>query len=590
MINSAGQKRMGVVMKITTGPLYGRFLMIFCLVFILLLPAACSDTETNQEPASVAEQSNTTTLITNARIYTFDPGNTVLLSGSLAFNQQGEILALGEAGRMVSAFPEARQVNLEGKTVLPGLIDSHGHLYGLALSFTQANLSGTTSKSEVIGRLREFEAGLPEGEWLLGRGWDQNDWPEQRFPDRADLDAEFPDRPVWLRRIDGHAAWGNSAAIAQADKDLSGDWQEEGGFIHRDSLGNPTGIFVDGAMSYVGQTVPETSPDLIDAALDVATGTLVSLGLTGVHDPGVDRQVIELYRKKIAEDALPVRVYAMADGVGATTRWLCDEGQFEDPSGRLVMRSVKLYADGALGSRGAALLEDYSDDPGNRGLMFISGEEMEAALNTVFSCGLQAGVHAIGDAANRLVLDAYERALATYPDNPGRHRVEHVQILHPDDIPRFAQLDVIAAMQPTHATSDMYWADERLGEQRLAGAYAWQSLLDSGARLAFGSDFPVEQVDPMLGIYAAVSRQDTKGWPEGGWLPAERMSREAAIRAFTLDAAYAGFMENQVGSLEIGKRADFVVFERDIMEIPAEQIPDLKVAETWVDGKRVFKR
>jgi predicted amidohydrolase YtcJ len=215
---------------------------------------------------------------------------------------------------------------------------------------------------------------------------------------------------------------------------------------------------------------------------------------------------------------------------------------------------------------------------------------MEAALNTVFSCGLQAGVHAIGDAANRLVLDAYERTLAAYPDNPGRHRVEHAQILHSDDIPRFAQLDVIAAMQPTHATSDMYWADDRLGGHRLAGAYAWQSLLDSGARLAFGSDFPVEQVDPMLGIYASVSRQDTEGWPEGGWLPSERMSREAAIRAFTLDAAYAGFMENQVGSLEVGKRADFIVFERDIMEIPTEQIPDLRVMETWVDGKRVFKR
>ncbi len=565
---------MGAVMKMPTGPLSGRFIMFFCLGFLL---SACGKTES-------------TTLITNARIYTFDMGNTVLLSGSLAFNQHGEILAIGETGPMVGEFPGARQINLQGKTVLPGLIDSHGHLYGLALSFTQANLSGTDSKSEVISRLKEFEAGLPEGEWLLGRGWDQNDWPEQNFPNRADLDAEFPNRPVWLRRVDGHAAWGNSVAIAQADKDLSGDWQEEGGFIHRDSLGNPSGIFIDGAMSYVEQTVPETSPDLIDAALDAATQTLVSLGLTGVHDPGVNRQVIDLYRKKIAQDAFPVRVYAMADGVGATTQWLCDQGPLEDPSGRLVMRSVKLYADGALGSRGAALLEDYSDEPGNRGLMFISAEQMEAALNTVFSCGLQVGVHAIGDAANRLVLDAYERALAAYPDNPGRHRVEHAQILHSDDIPRFAQLDVIAAMQPTHATSDMYWADERLGGHRLAGAYAWQSLLDSGARLAFGSDFPVEQVDPMLGIYAAVSRQDTEGWPQGGWFPDERMSREAAIRAFTLDAAYAGFMENQVGSLEVGKRADFIVFERDIMEIPTEQIPDLKVTETWVDGKRVFKR
>jgi len=439
-----------------------------------------------------------------------------------------------------------------------------------------------------MNRLREFEASLPDGEWLLGRGWDQNDWPEQAFPNRADLDSEFPERPVWLRRIDGHAAWGNSLAIVQADRDLAGDWQPEGGFIHRDSEGEPSGIFIDGAMEYVDKAVPETSPELIDAALDLATSTMVSLGLTGVHDPGVDREVIALYQKKIAEDAFPLRVYAMADGMQETTDWLCEEGPLNDPSGHLFMRSVKLYADGALGSRGAALLADYSDDPGNRGLMFISEDEMEAALRRVFSCGLQAGVHAIGDAANRQVLDAYEKVLAEFPENPGRHRIEHAQILHPDDIPRFSALGVIAAMQPTHATSDMYWADERLGPERLAGAYAWQSLLDSGARLAFGSDFPVEQVNPMLGIHAAVTRQDLEGWPEGGWLPEERVSRADAIRAFTLDAAYAGFMEQLTGSLEIGKRADFIVLDQDIMQIPAADIASLRVTETWVDGERVF--
>jgi predicted amidohydrolase YtcJ len=280
----------------------------------------------------------------------------------------------------------------------------------------------------------------------------------------------------------------------------------------------------------------------------------------------------------------------MADGMGETTDWLCEQGPLSDPSGRLEMRAVKLYADGALGSRGAALLEDYSDDPGNHGLMFVNENEMESALRRVFSCGLQAGVHAIGDAANRQVLDAYEAAIAAFPDNPGRHRIEHAQILNPDDLPRFAELGVIAAMQPTHATSDMYWAGERLGADRLAGAYAWQSLLKSGARLAFGSDFPVEEVNPMLGIYAAVTRQDLEGWPDGGWLPAEQVGREDAIRAFTLDAAYAGFMEQQTGSLEAGKRADFIVLDRDIMKIPATEIPDVRIMETWVDGKRVFKR
>jgi predicted amidohydrolase YtcJ len=556
----------------------------FSILLGTLLLVSCNGTDVDGAKESAV------TLLSNARIYTFDAGNTTLESGSMAFTEDGEILGIGDNEPMSRVFSGARQVEMNGKIILPGLIDSHGHLYGLALSYTRANLAGTRSKADVINRLREFETGLPPGEWLLGRGWDQNDWPEQLFPNRADLDAEFPDRPVWLRRIDGHAGWGNSLAIAQADRDLSGDWQPAGGFVHRDERGEPTGMFIDGAMSFIDQAVPETSAELIDAALDLATRTLVSLGLTGVHDPGIDRSVIELYRKKIAEGLFPLRVYAMADGMNETTKWLCEEGPLQDPSGRLEMRSVKLYADGALGSRGAALLEDYSDDKGNRGLMFISPDELEAALSRVFSCGLQAGVHAIGAAANRQVLDAYEKALAEYPDNPGRHRIEHAQILHSDDIPRFAELGVIAAMQPTHATSDMYWAPDRLGADRLGGAYAWQSLLDSGASLAFGSDFPVEEVNPMLGIFAAITRQDTKGWPRGGWLPKERLSREQAIRAFTLDAAYAAFMEQQTGSLETGKRADFVVFDQDILRIPAEDIPNVRVVETWVDGQRVFAR
>jgi len=562
----------------------------FSILLSTMLLISCNDTG-NGEGAEVGTvEEGAVILISNARIYTFDTGNTVLESGSMAFTRDGEILGIGENEPMLRIYAGVRHIDLDGKTVLPGLIDSHGHLYGLALSFTMADLSGTRSKADVMNRLREFETGLPEDEWLLGRGWDQNDWPEQTFPDRADLDAEFPDRPVWLRRIDGHAAWGNSLAIAQADRELAGNWQPEGGFIHRGPEGEPSGIFIDGAMEYVDKAVPETSPELVDAALDLATNAMVSLGLTGVHDPGVDRGVISLYQKKIAQGAFPIRVYAMADGMKETTDWLCEKGPLEDPSGRLFMRSVKLYADGALGSRGAALLADYSDDPGNRGLMFISAGKMEAALRRVFSCGLQAGVHAIGDAANRQVLDAYEKVLAEYPDNPGRHRMEHAQIIHPDDIPRFSELGVIAAMQPTHASSDMYWAGERLGPARLAGAYAWQSLLDSGASLAFGSDFPVEQVNPMLGIHAAVTRQDLEGWPEGGWLPEERMSREDAIRAFTLDAAYAGFMEQLTGSLEMGKRADFIVLDQDIMQIPAEDIARLRVVETWVDGERVFTR
>lgn len=542
-------------------------------------PAAESVTQEGRQDVTVAG---------NARIYAFDPAGTIIASGALAFSSAGEILAVGEQATLEQAFPDARRIDLEGRAVLPGLIDSHGHLHGLAQTLTQADLVGAASKEEVIARLRAFEASLPEGAWLLGHGWDQNDWPVQEFPGRADLDAEFPNRPVWLERIDGHAAWANTRAMAAADRDLSGDWQPEGGMIHRGDDGQATGIFIDKAMGLVQQAVPPVSPELMDSALDLALRTLASVGLTGVHDPGVNRSVVELYRAKIAAGAFPLRVYAMADGTGPTLDWLCENGPVADAGGRLQMRSVKLYADGALGSRGAALLADYADEPGSRGLLFASDEALQAQMRRVLSCGLQLAVHAIGDRANRQVLDTYERLLPEFPENPGRHRVEHVQVLDAADIPRFAAHGVIAAMQPIHATSDMYWAGERLGAERLAGAYAWKSLADAGATLAFGSDFPVERANPMLGIYAAVSRQDLEGWPEGGWQPQQRLTREQAIRAFTLDAARAAFMEDSVGSLETGKRADFIVLDRDLMQVPVAEIPGVRVLQTWVDGQRVF--
>jgi predicted amidohydrolase YtcJ len=537
-----------------------------------------------------AEPKTGITLLVNARIHTMDSSTGELADGAMAISPEGMLAGVGDRAALLAAFPGAQQVDLGGHTVLPGLIDSHAHLAGLAQSFTRANLVGAESKADVIRRLREFEADLPEGAWLLGRGWDQNDWPEAVFPDRHDLDAEFPDRAVWLRRIDGHAGWANSRALAEVDRDLSGSWQEQGGHIHRDASGEPTGIFIDKAMDQVERVVPPDSPELMSNALDMATRALVSQGLTGVHEAGTSLELMKLYRSKIAAGALPVRIYAMADGLGAAHAWLCEEGTFEDPSGLLLMRSVKLYADGALGSRGAALLADYSDDPGNRGLLFMAPEELDRQLHEVLGCGLQVGVHAIGDRANREVLDALERVAPDHPDNPGRHRLEHAQILSPADIPRFARLGVLAAMQPIHATSDMYWADERLGEARLNGAYAWQSLDDHGAHLALGSDFPVEVVNPFLGFYAAITRQDLDGWPEGGWRPRERLTRKQALRGYTIDAAYAGFMETEVGSLEAGKQADFVVIDRDIMSVPPEDIPETVVLETWVGGKKVFER
>ena len=563
--------------------------MIRILLPCFLLFLAACNTETTAPPVRMTTlEQPAKILVHNAKIYTLDAGFSTAMA--MAFGSDGKIHNVGDEQAMLNAFPNARRIDMQGRAIIPGLIDSHAHLYGLALSLSQAQLQGTTSKEEVIQRLREHERDLAAGDWLLGRGWDQNDWPVKEFPDRHDLDAEFPDRPVWLRRVDGHAGWANSAALALADQELGGDWQPEGGFVYRDEDGQASGVLVDGAMGLVEQAVPEISRELLAASLDVALQKMLSLGLTGVHDMGIGREVFELYREQINAGRFPTRVYAFTDGAGETLDWLCDNGPVNDASGRLHMRAVKLFIDGAMGSRGAALLEDYSDDAGNAGLLFMPQEDLEARIDKALACGFQVGVHAIGDKGNRVVLDALEAVMPRYPENPGRHRVEHAQTLTGADVPRFAELGVIAAVQPTHATSDMYWVEDRLGPERTLYAYAWRVLLDSGARLALGSDFPVEKVDPMLGIYAAVTRQDTAGWPPGGWYPKQVMTLEEAVRGFTLDAAYAGFMEDSVGSLEAGKRADFIVLDRDVFEIDLKEIPQVEVLQTWLDGELVYTR
>ena len=559
-------------------------LLIICVLFF----TACNVEEPSKEIAAQPELQVEQTLIHNARIYTMDLGFST--ASAMLFDSTGKIHNVGDDQAMLNTFPDAMRIDMGGKTVIPGLIDSHAHLYGLALGLSQAQLSGTNSKEEVIRKLREHEQHLSEGDWLLGWGWDQNDWPVKEFPNREDLDSAFPDRPVWLGRIDGHAGWANSAALAMADQDLSGSWQPQGGHIHRDADGQASGVLIDGAMAMLDNTVPEISKELLQASLDLALQKMVSLGLTGVHDMGISQSALELYRQRIRAGEFPTRVYAFTDGAGETLDWLCRSGGVEDESGRLYMRAVKLYIDGAMGSRGAALLTDYTDDAGNSGLLFMSPGDLESGMDKALACGFQVGVHAIGDRGNRVALDALESVITRYPDNPGRHRVEHAQTLTASDIPRFAELGVIAAMQPTHATSDMYWVEDRLGPERVLYAYAWRKLMDSGARLALGSDFPVEEVNPMPGIYAAITRQDIKGWPPGGWYPREVLSREEAVRGFTLDAAYSGFMEKSVGSLEAGKRADFVVLDKNIFETAVSDIPGIKVMQTWLDGEIVYTR
>lgn len=531
-------------------------------------------------------------VVTAAAIHTGDPAQPP--ATALAWDSDdGRVLAVGERRALLELYPLATHTDVGQAVLVPGLIDAHAHLMYLGYALMQADLVGARSKDEVIARLRAFADTLPEGEWLRGNGWDQNLWPDKTFPTAADLDAAFPERPVWLDRVDGHAGWANSAALRavaakQGARALAGDWQPDGGRIERDGDGQPSGVFVDAAMALVADAIPPLDEARRERALERALYKAVSNGLTGVHDMGVSRADLALMKRFADEGRLPLRIDAYADGNGDALDDLCRDGLYRHAGGRLEMQGVKLFMDGALGSRGAALLEAYSDDPHNHGLLVTSPEDFETAVRKADGCGAQVATHAIGDRGNRIVLDTYEKVLGERRDSDHRWRVEHAQVVSLDDIPRFAPLGVIASMQPTHATSDMGWAQQRVGAERVKGAYAWQRLLQSGARLALGSDFPVESVDPRLGLYAAVTRQDRDGQPPGGWQPEQRLSAAEALRGFTADAAWAGRDEQQVGRLAPGLRADFVILDRDPLAVPAAQLDDMKVLSTWIDGEPVY--
>ena len=529
------------------------------------------------------------TLVTAARIHTMDPAQP--LATALVHDEAGRILAVGDAATLRTRYPKAAVADFAGATIIPGLIDAHGHVSGLGMAELTANLVGATSEADVVARLKAFAATLPSADsWVVGRGWDQNLWPDRAFPSAAVLDAAFPDRPVWLSRVDGHAGWANSAALRQVKRDLHGDWQPDGGRIERRD-GAPTGIFIDLAMGLVEGAMPATDEATATRALELGMRRAVQHGLTGVHDAGVGLSELRRYMRLADAGRMPLRVNAWADGDSQALQWLCDNGLYRHVGGRLQMRVVKVFADGALGSRGAALLADYSDDPGNRGLMLNTPAQLLAIARKAKGCGVQVATHAIGDAGNRNVIDAYEQALgAEGLRSDHRWRIEHTQVIALEDIPRLARNGFIASMQPTHATSDMPWAEARLGPSRALGAYAWRHLRDAGVRLAFGSDFPVESVDPRLGLYAAVTRSDLEGRPAGGWMPQEKVTLFEALRGFTVDAAWAGFAEAEVGSLQAGKRADFVVLDADPHGLPVLELPALPIRSTHVDGKAVYSR
>lgn len=510
------------------------------------------------------------------------------VEGSLAV-REGRIVYLGpDAGAEKLRGPNTRVIDLAGRAVTPGLIDAHSHLAGLGEALAQVDLVGTTSYDEVIRRVREAAAKVPAGTWVRGRGWDQNDWPDKRFPLHEALSAAVPGHPVWLERIDGHAALVNAAAMKILGIDAAIQDPSGGRFL-RDEAGKPSGVLVDNAMGVVAGRLPAPSVDERKRLIAMAARHCLERGLTTVTDMGIGDADYQAYSSLRRADELPIRASLfLTDDEALLTHWF-RRGPDIDPEARLQVRGVKLYVDGALGSRGAALVEPYSDDDGNIGLLVSSGDHLAEVSRRAAQTGFQIAIHAIGDRGGVVALDAMESALGG-PGPQARFRLEHAQVLRLQDIDRMARLGIIASMQPTHATSDMPWAGDRVGERRLQGAYAWRRVLSAGGRLALGSDFPVESADPRLGLYAAVTRQDLDGKPTGGWLPGEKLTREEALRGFTLDAAWSLFLEKEVGSLEVGKRADLVVFAQDPMTIPEAEIPRAGVDYTLVNGQVVYER
>ncbi len=479
---------------------------------------------------------------------------------------------------------------LEGKLVLPGLIDAHGHLHSLGDELSYLNVTGTTSFQQIVDRVAERVKTAEPGEWIVGGRWDQNDWEDKAFPIHDALSAVSPDNPVYLTRIDGNAGFANQKALDLAgfNKDTPNPF---GGLIVRKENGEPTGVLVNRAMNPVIARIPEDTEEQIRDKFLKAVDSCLAVGLTCVHEAGVGPQTITLYKKLIDQDKLKLRVYAM---LGEETDLPPDidlveyfkTNRIEEYGNHMLsVRSIKLFFDGALGSRGAAFYKPYADDPDNTGLLRITPEYIYEISKAALQADMGVNTHCIGIRGNRLCLEAYGKALAENPKKDHRFRIEHAQIIEPEDVDRFVSLDVIPSMQPTHCTSDMPFVEDRVGARRAEGAYAWRWFIDSGLFIPCGSDFPVESNNPLLSIYAAVTRQTPEGWPEGGWYPEQRMTIEEAIKGFTIWAAYAAFQEDILGSIEVGKLADFTVLDKDILECEPQEILKANAVYTIVGGK-----
>mgnify|MGYP005695962655 CR=1 FL=1 len=524
--------------------------------------------------------------LTNINGYTFNDSRELEKFDSMVIDA-GKIVAIGRKS-VLKKFPKAAIVDGQGKTIIPGITDAHGHVSSLGYTLLQIDLRESRSAQQAAREIARYAKQRPYLNWIKGRGWNQVLWPGKQFPSANILDELVSDRPVWLERIDGHAGWANTKALELAGVN-SNTLSPPGGEILRDANGQPTGILIDNAMSIITRIIPPASDEELSAAIKTASDHLLSLGITAAHDAGVSARENNFYKDLADKGQLSVRLYAMISSTDPELGSILSEGPFLDDDFYNV-RSVKVYTDGALGSRGAALIAPYSDRPGHSGLLLTSQEQLRNIFFDAIGAGFQVAIHAIGDKGNRIGLDEIEYAYSSIGGRQLRHRIEHAQVVSLNDISRFKELDVIPSMQPTHATSDMNMAEQRIGKHRLEGAYAWRSFIDQGSRLASGSDFPIELANPFHGIHAAVTRQNHKNEPKDGWRSEQSISTQEALRSFTIDAAWAAHQEKILGGLTVGKWADFIIIDRDIFSVPKEEIWKTKVLETWVAGKLAYER
>ena len=528
--------------------------------------------------------------ISNVQGYTLNNNGALITFSNLVF-EDGKVIAIGDLA-LSKQFPHAILIDGKNKVLLPGMIDAHGHVMGLMSlgeSLVYVDLRGVETSSKAAQQVGNYANAHPELTLINGGGWNEVLWPDNAFPSAKQLDQYVSDRPVILSRVDGHSSWLNSKALEMAG--ISKETRDPpGGKIIRDAKGNPTGVLIDNAMDLMFEQLPKNSEAYLKSKLDAAGQHLLSVGITSVHDAGISKAEYDYYLKRQAAQTLPLRFYPMLWAPDPEFTTMLEKGVVDDPFDFLSIRSVKAMADGSLGSRGASMLAPYSDDPDNSGLLTLNKNDYKPLFDLVLSHGFQLNVHAIGDRANRMVLDQFEQSFKHIGGQNQRNRIEHAQVIAVDDIPRFLSLNIIPSMQPTHATSDKNMAEKRVGKARLQGAYAWQTFLKQGSPLAFGSDFPVELANPFYGLHAAVTRQDRQNNPKDGWFSGQAMSIKQAFRAFTIDAAYAAHQEKILGGLTAGKWADFILVDQDIFKIASKDIWRTKVLQTWIGGEQRFKQ